>query len=63
MGMFANAFIFAVLTCYTVYRYFIYQNEFLQEMMIIQVNWHIFYSFHAVMIICMGSRMSHEVII
>lgn len=61
MTILTITFIFDVLTAYTLYRYFIFQNEYLAQLAFVHVNWHIFYSIFTTMIIYAGSTVKRKV--
>lgn len=61
MTILGSTFIFAVLTAYTLYRYFITQNDFLADLTLVHVNWNVFYSIFTTMIIYAGSIVKWKV--
>lgn len=61
MTILATTFIFAVLTSYTLYRYYIVRSEHLKELSIVHVNWHIFYNVYTILTIHAGSTVKRQV--
>lgn len=62
MTILCGTFIFAVLTAYTIYRYIIIGNDFLGEMTLVHMDWHIIYSFFTIMITFAGSYVKRKVL-
>lgn len=57
----ASSFIYAVLTAYTVYRYFVAGSEYIGAVAIADMNWNILYSIYTMLIIYAGSTLKRKV--
>lgn len=54
-------FVFSVFTFYTIYGYFLQQNEFFQQLSRIHLDYQIFYAIYTYMVIYAGSIIAREV--
>lgn len=61
MTILGTTFIFAVLTAYTLYRYYITRSKFIEELAITHVIYGILYSIYMIWIIHAGSKLKQKV--
>lgn len=57
----AATFVYSVLTCYTLYRYFLEQNEFFRQLASVHLHWQLFYVIYALAVIYAGNAVASKV--